>query len=293
VPVRLYPSPIEGHNVKLRTSAGLVAFALGSALALTGCGDGDSSGDAGASASPSVDPSGAGAETIVAGGVCEPGAAEAPPAPEATEADKKAIEGVEVAGALGEKPEDISFETPLSVEGVAVNVLAEGDGAALVEGGQVTFHDLAVNGEDGEPLPGMDGEPRLSTWDEDEGQEAQQFRLGDPTYQILNEPLTGLNVGARLVIAWQGMDGTTEVHVVDVVDAEPPAAAGGGGGAPRGGGRRAAAGHGQVVAGEPGRVLLGRFHQIGCLLVAVCPVPVRPCAPHDPRHARLHCGELD
>ncbi|GAB3171908.1 FKBP-type peptidyl-prolyl cis-trans isomerase [Myceligenerans halotolerans] len=207
--------------MKHRTTAGLAAFALGSALVLTGCGDGDESGDADASASPSAEASGASAEPIAVGGVCEPGAAQPEAAPEATEADLEAVKGVEVTGEPGEKPEEVSFETPLAVEGVAVNVLDEGDGAALEQGGQVTFHDYGVDGEDAEPFEGEDGEPRPSTWDE--GQSAQEFALGDPTYQILNDPLTGLNVGARVVIAWQGMTGATEVHVVDVVDAEPAA----------------------------------------------------------------------
>ncbi|RPF20196.1 FKBP-type peptidyl-prolyl cis-trans isomerase [Myceligenerans xiligouense] len=207
--------------MKHRTTAGLVAFALGSALVLTGCGDGDDSGDADASPSPSADASGAGAEPIVAGGVCEPEAAQAEGPPEATEADQEAVQSVEVAGQPGKKPSDVSFETPLAVEGVAVNVLDEGDGAQLEQGGKVTFHDYGVSGEDGKPFQGEDGQPRPSTWDE--GQSPQEFALGDPSFQILNDPLTGLNVGARVVIAWQGMEGATEVHVVDVVDAEPAA----------------------------------------------------------------------
>lgn len=207
--------------MKHRTSAGLVAFALGSALVLTGCGDGDDSAGADASASPSADASGPSAEPIVAGGVCEPVAAETSAAPEATEADMTAVKGVEVAGKPGAKPKEVTFESPLAVEGVAVSVLDEGDGDALVEGGKLTFHDYGVSGEDGEPLTGQDGAPRPSTWDE--GQAPQEFTLGDPNYQILNDPLSGLNVGARVVIAWQGMEGTTEVHVVDVIEAKPAA----------------------------------------------------------------------
>ncbi|MBO0608457.1 FKBP-type peptidyl-prolyl cis-trans isomerase [Myceligenerans salitolerans] len=198
--------------MKHRTTAGLAAFALGSALVLTGCGDGDSSDSADASASPSASESGASAAPVVAGGVCEPEAAPEPSeAPEASEADQNAVDAVEVTGESGKKPEKVEFETPLAVEGLAVNVLDEGDGAELVEGDKITFHDYIVNGADGE-------QTNPSTWDE--GQAPQTFTLGDPSYQVLNEPLTGLHVGARLTIAMQGMDGTTQVHVLDVMESE-------------------------------------------------------------------------
>ncbi|MBL0885793.1 FKBP-type peptidyl-prolyl cis-trans isomerase [Myceligenerans indicum] len=197
--------------MKHRTSAGLAAFALSSALVLTGCGDGDDSG-ADASASPSADASGASAEPVVAGGVCEPEAPSAPAEiPEPSEADQKAIEGVTVTGAAGEEPEKVEFDTPLEVEGLAVNVLDEGDGTELATGNRVTFQDYIVNGSDGE-------QTNPSTWDE--GQAPQSFTLGDPSYQVLNEPFAGLHVGARLTLAMKAMDGTTQVHVLDIVESE-------------------------------------------------------------------------
>ncbi|GAB4083814.1 FKBP-type peptidyl-prolyl cis-trans isomerase [Myceligenerans cantabricum] len=202
--------------MKHRTTSGLAAFALGSALVLTGCGDGDdSSSDASASPSASAESSApAVAEPVTTGGVCEAEEApetEAQDAPEPTEADLKALEAVEITGKVGEKPKKVEFETPLAVEGLAVDVIDEGSGDELVEGDQITFQDYIVNGEDGE-------QPTPSTWDE--GQGAQSFTLGDPQFQILNEPFSGVNVGARLTIAMQGMDGATQVHVIDVVGSE-------------------------------------------------------------------------
>lgn len=186
--------------MKHRTTAGLAAFALGSALVLAGCGSGDDSD--GAEASPA-----ASAETVASGGVCTPEPAEIP---EPTEADLEALEAIEITGEVGEEPEEVTFETPLAVEGLATHVIDEGDGATLAEGDLVTIHDYRVAGDSGEKLP--------STWDE--GQAPEEFTLGDPNYQVLNEPLAGLKVGARLTVALVGQDGSTSVHVVDVIDAQ-------------------------------------------------------------------------
>lgn len=197
--------------MKHRTTAGLAAFALSSALVLTGCGDGDEPG-ADASESPSAAASGASAEPIVAGGVCAPeAAAEAEAeAAEPSEADIAALKAIEITGDAGKEPEKVTFDTPFTVTGLATNVVSDGDGAALAEDDLVTIHDYRIAADTGEKLP--------STWDE--GQTPQEFTLGDPNFQALNEPLTGLKVGARLTVALVGQDGSTSVHVVDVMDAE-------------------------------------------------------------------------
>ena len=197
--------------MKQRTTAGLAAFALGSALVLAGCGSGDDSSGGEESASAAADASAApSASPIVAGGTCEAQEQPVEDPPEPTEADQKAIKAVEVTGEIGKKPKEVSFETPFTVEGLAIDVLDDGDGTELADGDLVTIQDYVVNGEDGEALP--------STWDE--GQQPQEFTLGDPQFQVLNEPLTGLNVGARLTIAMVAQGGVTTVHVVDVVDSE-------------------------------------------------------------------------
>ncbi|GAA1862568.1 FKBP-type peptidyl-prolyl cis-trans isomerase [Myceligenerans crystallogenes] len=196
--------------MKQRTTAGLAAFALGSALVLAGCGTGDSSGgDASASASGSP---AASASPVVAGGTCEAQEQPAPEQPAPTDADQKAVEAIEVEGKPGEEPEDVSFKTPLTLEGAGYNVLDKGDGAAIEEGDEVTFHDYTVNGADGKALPS-------STWEK--GAEPTVMTFGDPTFPpVLTEPFTGINVGARLVVALAGQDGSVQVHVLDVVDAK-------------------------------------------------------------------------
>ena len=176
--------------MKHRTTAGLAAVALAS-IALTSCGSGDDTADGSAAASD--------------GNVCEvTPAAEPSPAPSPSEADVEAVDAIEISGPAGEEPE-VSFEAPLEVTSPTSRVVDEGTGEELAEGSQVTINYVV--------LAGKDGKTSGSTWETDK---PESFTLGDPQYDLLNEPLIGQKVGARIVMASTAMDQTIQVTMVEV-----------------------------------------------------------------------------
>lgn len=182
--------------MKHRTTAGLAALALGSALALAGC----------ASDDPAAEASGAAVCTPEVAAVAEESAT-ATPSPSAE--DVAAVEAVQVTGEPGAEP-TLEFTAPLTVSAPTVRNLDEGTGAELVEGQQVSMRYVMKAGADGS-LVG-------SQWAE--GQEPETFTLGDASYELLNTPLIGKNVGARIVLASAGQDGAVYVSVIEVVDAK-------------------------------------------------------------------------
>jgi len=175
--------------VKLRTSRGLVAIALGTALVLSGCASGD-----GGSASPSPSES-APADTGVAAPTAE---------------DIAAVESIKVTGDIGTEP-TATFEKPFTVSTATARVDVEGTGEDLEEGQQLTMKSVVYSGETAEVLGSMWG---------DESQ-VDTITLGDPSlYPVLNEVLTGQKVGTRFIFAAPGQDGKTSISIVEVTGAK-------------------------------------------------------------------------
>lgn len=177
--------------MKHRTSAGVAALAVSVALALTGCAsDGD------ANDAPSASPS---------------SSAPATDAPTPTAEDVAALEAVEVAGEAGAEPE-LTFEAPLEVSAPTTRVVAEGDGADLVEGNQVTMQFVAYQG---------DGTRLGSSW---ESGAPETFLLGDAQYDLLTQPLVGQKVGARILLANPSQDAegnpATVLNLVEITDTQ-------------------------------------------------------------------------
>jgi peptidylprolyl isomerase len=185
---------IEGPPVKLRTSVALAAT-LAATLTLTACGESDGSSD---DASPSASAS---AESSAS--------ADATTAPEPTAEDVAALEAVEVDGDAGAEPELVFSDLTVSVP-TTRNVDA-GDGTELADGMKVTMQYVAYDAA---------GQKLGSTWETDA---PQSFVLGDPSFDLLTEPLTGQQVGARLLIANPTYDAennpSTVVNLIEIVDA--------------------------------------------------------------------------
>ncbi|WP_125774272.1 FKBP-type peptidyl-prolyl cis-trans isomerase [Antribacter gilvus] len=183
--------------MKHRTTAGLAALALGSALALAGCASDD--------APDSEASSGA--------AVCTPAAAPAEasssPLPTPSAEDVAAVEAIQVAGDPGSEP-TVTFTPPLTVTAPTSRVVNPGTGADLVDGQQVSIRYVAIAGADGKKV--------FSKWDE--GQEPETFTFGDPNFQLLNVPLEGQKVGTRLLLASQGQDGAFQVSLIEVEGAK-------------------------------------------------------------------------
>ncbi|MET4224833.1 FKBP-type peptidyl-prolyl cis-trans isomerase [Oerskovia enterophila] len=175
--------------MKLRTSRGLVAIALGTALVLSGCASGD-----GGSASPSPSES-APADTGVAAPTAE---------------DIAAVEAIKVTGDIGTEPA-AEFDTPFTVSTATARIDVEGTGADLEEGQQLTMKSILYAGKDASVLGSMWG---------DESQ-VDTITLGDPSlYPVLNEILTGQKVGTRFIFAAPGQDGSTSISIVEVTGAK-------------------------------------------------------------------------
>lgn len=177
--------------MKLRTSAAATALALAAALTLTACAD-----DSGEGATPSASPS----------------ASTATEAPQPTKEDVAALEAVKVEGEAGKEPK-LSFKAPLEVSAATSRVIDEGDGAELAEGMQVTIDFVGYLGSD--------GKSQGSTWQQ---KTPQSFVLGDASYGVLTEPLTGQKVGSRVLVAFPSQDqqgnAVTAVNLIEVTDAK-------------------------------------------------------------------------
>ncbi|MGF0117625.1 FKBP-type peptidyl-prolyl cis-trans isomerase [Promicromonospora sp. Marseille-Q5078] len=177
--------------MKLRTSAAATALALAAALTLTACAD-----DSGDGATPSASAS----------------SSPATEAPEPTKEDVAALESVKVEGEAGKEPK-LSFKAPLEVSTATSRVIDEGDGAELAEGMQVTVDFVGYLGSD--------GSSQGSTWQQ---KKPQSFVLGDASYGVLTEPLTGQKVGSRVLVAFPSQDqqgnAVTAVNLIEVTGAK-------------------------------------------------------------------------
>ncbi|MFE6971873.1 FKBP-type peptidyl-prolyl cis-trans isomerase [Isoptericola sp. NPDC057653] len=177
--------------MKLRTSAAAAALALATALTLTACAD-----DSGDSASPSASAS----------------SSPATEAPTPTKEDVAALEAVKVEGDAGKEPK-VTFKSPLEVSVPTTRVIDEGKGAEVTEGTQVTIDFVGYLGSD--------GTSQGSTWQQ---KQPATFILGDQSYGVLTEPLTGQKVGARVLVAFPTQDqqgnAVTAVNLVEITDAK-------------------------------------------------------------------------
>jgi peptidylprolyl isomerase len=177
--------------VKLRTCAAATGVVLAASLALAGCAD---DGGAPEESSPSPDAS---AEASAEAGQ------------EPTEADIAAVEAIEVTGDAGSEPE-LSFDS-IEVSAPTTVTVDTGDGDELAEGMKVTMHYVAYDAA---------GERVGSTWEQDS---PESFVLGDPSYDLLTQPLLGQTVGTRVLVATPTMDAesqpTTVVNLIEVTDA--------------------------------------------------------------------------
>ncbi|MEK8228165.1 hypothetical protein NKG05_21960 [Oerskovia sp. M15] len=171
--------------VKLRTSRGLVAIALGTALVLTGC----STGGATAPARPQ--------RVGTRGHRC----------PDPTAEDIAAVDAVKVVGDPGAEP-TLEFEKGLTVSVPTTRIVTEGTGEELTEGNQATMQFVTYNGADAT-------KSGTSSWEADS---PQSFTLGDEQFNLLNEPLIGQKVGARLLLANPIQDGDTVTTVLNLVE---------------------------------------------------------------------------
>lgn len=177
--------------MKLRTSAAAAALALATALTLTACAD-----DSGDSASPSASAS----------------SSPATEAPTPTKEDVAALKTVKVEGDAGKEPK-VTFKSPLEVSVPTTRVIDEGKGAEVTEGTQVTIDFVGYLGSD--------GTSQGSTWQQ---KQPATFILGDQSYGVLTEPLTGQKVGARVLVAFPTQDqqgnAVTAVNLVEITDAK-------------------------------------------------------------------------
>lgn len=174
--------------MKLRTSRGLVAIALGTALVLSGCASGD-----GGNASPSATES-APADTGVAAPTAE---------------DIAAVEAIKVTGEPGSEP-TLTFDAPLTVSTVVARSIDDGDGDPIASGQQITMHSAAYAGADGSKV--------ASTWTTDT---PEQLVLDDGLYPQLLDVVVGKNVGTRFLFVSTSESGTyiTVAEVTAVKDA--------------------------------------------------------------------------
>ncbi|PRZ04835.1 peptidylprolyl isomerase [Isoptericola sp. CG 20/1183] len=180
--------------MKLRTAVGATSVVLAASLALAGCAD-DSAPEEN---SPSPEASAETSESAEATDQAEP-----------TEADIAAVEAIKVTGDPGSEPE-LAFEG-LEVSVPTTRVVDTGDGEELAEGMKVTMQYVAYDAA---------GERLGSTWENDA---PESFVLGDPSYDLLTEPLLGQPVGTRLLIANPTVDAQNEpstvVNLVEITDA--------------------------------------------------------------------------
>lgn len=176
--------------MKLRTSRGLVAIALGTALVLSGCASGNEGG-----ASPSATESAPAAD-----GSGTP-----------TAEDIAAVEAIKVTGDIGTEP-IATFEKPFAVSAATARLDVPGTGADLEEGQQLTMKSIVYNGQDGTILGSMWGDESM----------VDTITLGDPSlYPALNEVLAGQKVGTRFIFATPNpQTGTSTISVVEVIDAK-------------------------------------------------------------------------
>jgi peptidylprolyl isomerase len=145
-----------------------------------------------------------------------------PAIPSPTAEDIGIVDAIEVSGAADgdgttAQAPTLSFDTPLEVSAPTARLLHEGTGEPLEAGMVLTFAAVTVDGQ---------GEDVFSTWDHPE--QPMTFTLGDASFAILTEPLTGANVGAQVLLANPSMtqeetpQPMTFVTFFEIVDAHTP-----------------------------------------------------------------------
>ena len=98
------------------------------------------------------------------------------------------LDGITVTGDDGVKPE-LTFETPLAVEGFATTVLEDGDGDELAEGDAFTISYVFVNGTTGEEL-------FSNGWD---GAAPEEFGIDSTFPAGIVDSFDGVPVGSRVL----------------------------------------------------------------------------------------------
>ncbi|ACZ31444.1 peptidylprolyl isomerase FKBP-type [Xylanimonas cellulosilytica DSM 15894] len=167
--------------MNFRLPARAAVLALAAALALSGCGSGSDGGD-------------------------EPTSSPTPAATGPSAVDTAAVAGIKVDGDAGAEP-TLSFDAPLSVSTATTRLVDAGDGEPLEDGQELAIHFVAFSGVDASRVG--------STWEEGEGA-TDLIIFGDPQLGVINDVLTGANVGARALIAnpMTGADGTTQTSIM-------------------------------------------------------------------------------
>ncbi|NUU17215.1 FKBP-type peptidyl-prolyl cis-trans isomerase [Cellulomonas humilata] len=136
------------------------------------------------------------------------------PSPSATStsagdpADVAALAKVEVEGEPGSKPTITLPSTPFEVTALVARVVDEGTGAEILDGQTLSIHTAAVAGADGSDLgDSYAGDP-------------EKIAADDQMPPELHDALVGQKVGVRILFAALAQDGTTNVVVGEVVDAQ-------------------------------------------------------------------------
>lgn len=123
--------------------------------------------------------------------------------------DQAKLDAVTVEGDRGAAPTVTLPETPFTVGGTAVRVIADGDGAELAAGQLLSLHSTWVNGADGSSLGG--------TYDQGTAEAIVLDETQLPAELV--DALVGAKIGIRVLLALPGQDGAT-VAVVDVAAAQ-------------------------------------------------------------------------
>jgi FKBP-type peptidyl-prolyl cis-trans isomerase len=153
-------------------AAGALALTLAATLAACGTDSGDDTPAASASASASGTP--APSSTGV---------------PTASAEDVALVKKITIKGDAGKEPKVTLPETPLSLGGLVVNLVEDGDGAAIKDGQQLAMQIVVVSGENGEVVQSSyDTTPQL-------------FTAGETQVVELDKALEGTHVGSRLILA--------------------------------------------------------------------------------------------
>ncbi|HQY32817.1 FKBP-type peptidyl-prolyl cis-trans isomerase [Actinotalea sp.] len=169
-------------------TAATAALALLATLALAGCSSSD-----GAEATPSASTSATdGAST------------------EASPEDVAALAAVTAEGDLGAAP-TLTFDQPFTITGPVARPDVEGTGDTVEAGSLISFHYVAVSGDDGSVL--------LSTWDENT---PQTLSLADgQIFPELTDAILGQQVGARVLFAVPGTAAVEATDTTAAVEATP------------------------------------------------------------------------
>ena len=130
-------------------------------------------------------------------------AAEAKP----TAADVAALKAVTMDGAAGAEP-TVTFKQPFTVTAPVARVISEGTGAPLTAGQILSMNYISVSG--------ADGSKQGTTY----GAAPDRITLGDTALlPVLNEALTGQEVGSRMLLAIPSTKLTT-ILAIEVTDAK-------------------------------------------------------------------------